>query len=310
MAVASILIASVLWSWVPVLIKFSEPYFSSTFVAFARLALAAFSMGLCVVSRQWFQLARGGKRPVWPGAGARGAVIGAGVAFGIHYLLGTAGIYGTTASATNILIQVEVVALVILGILVLRERLRVLRAAGMALCVVGIALVVWSGESLRGILASEYFSGNMLVIAAGICWSFYGLFQKIALRKADIVESLFAVFLIAMTVSAAGFLAQPSKPLITDPVGIKPWLWILALGIGCTGLSYLFLAYGLRILDASAAALISSPLPLLTMLEAHWLLGEPLTPYLWWGAALTALGVVGVTLGERRPAPPTGALNS
>jgi len=308
MAIASILVASIIWSWVPVIIKFSEPYFSFTFVAFARLALAALFMGLCLLARRLFSRARRARKNTSPSPRVNAPVISAGVAFGVHYLFATAGIYRTSASATNIVLQVEVVSLVILGIVVLGERLSALSAAGMILCLVGVGLVVWSGESFRRLFASEYFLGNMLVMAAGLCWSVYGLFQKIALREADILESLLPIFLIGMTVSSAGLLADPSPPWTTAQTGlslpgpgqaIRPWLFILLLGVGCTGVSYLFLAYGLKRLDASATALITSPLPLFTILEAHWILAEPLTPFIWWGAGLTVLGVIGVTLGER-----------
>jgi drug/metabolite transporter (DMT)-like permease len=300
MAIASILIASIIWSCVPVIIKFSEPYFSSTFVAFARLALAALFVGLCLLARRLFSRAHPAAKPAPRSRRLNRAVIWAGVAFGVHYLFATAGIYRTSASATNIVLQVEVVSLVILGIVVLGERLSALSAAGMILCLVGVGLVVWSGESFRRLFASEYFLGNMLVMAAGICWSVYGLFQKIALSDVDMLESLFLIFLVGMAVSVSGLLASPQEPFAVAHAGIKPWIYVLTLGVGCTGVSYLFLAYGLKRLDASTTALITSPLPIFTILEAHWILAEPLTPYIWWGAALTVLGVIAVTLGEQK----------
>lgn len=272
-----------LWSVVPVLTKVALNVFSPSFVALARL-IQALALALLVGRpRRWREVAV-------PAAWL------AGVGLGANYLLMAAGLLYTTASACNVVVQIEVVALVILARLFLNEAVDWPKAVGMALSIVGVSLVGWSGETLATLWASKYALGNLLVAASGLCWSAYALFHKKALAQVGVARSLVLVFAGAALACAPGLLTQPA---VTGPVTSGHWLALAVLGAPCTGLSYLLLAWGMRQIGASTTGLLTTMLPVLTLFEAHFFLEEALTAYLAGGAAMVVAGVAVISIARR-----------
>jgi drug/metabolite transporter (DMT)-like permease len=279
--------AVMLWSAVPLLIKQVAPPFDVRWVALLRLALGA---GFLAVAER-FIAARPRRRDRahapwnWP---QRAWVLLGGAGLGANYLLYTAGVARTTATAANLVVQVEVILLALWGLLILRESAPPAKLAGMALAFGGVFLVAWNGESLAALVHSRYFVGNITIAAAGFGWSFYGLSQKMLLRTRGVGETVVAIMVIGAvtTVAVAAF----ASPVSRAPTPLE-WAYLGVLGLVCTGVAYLLLARGLQLLDASSVALISTLLPLFTMVEAHLLLGERLTGFIVAGAALIVSGV-------------------
>ena len=74
---------------------------------------------------------------------------------------------------------------------------------------------------------------------------------------------------------------------------------LLYLGLGGTGLAYVLLAKGMARLEAATVGLLGSTLPLFTMIQAHYWLGEQITPYLVAGAALVIMGVTLILIHQK-----------
>jgi drug/metabolite transporter (DMT)-like permease len=271
----AVLGATLLWSVVPVLTKVALEAFSPSFIALARLFQALLLVLLVRRPRGWRDV---GVLSAWL----------AGLGLGTNYLFMAVGLLYTTASACNVVVQIEVVVLVVLARLFLNERLDAGKAVGMVLSVVGVGLVGWSGETVAALLASKYTLGNMLVAIAGLCWAAYALFQKKALARMQVAQSLVPVFAAASVSCIPGLLVQ--RAFVGQP-GAQHWLALLVLGAPCTGLSYLLLAWGMRRIGASTTGLLTTMLPVFTLFEAHWFLGEAVTWYLGVGAALVVAGV-------------------
>jgi drug/metabolite transporter (DMT)-like permease len=274
MAQAAVVAATLLWSVVPLLTKVALVAFSAPFIGMARLLQAA-AMAAVVWPSSW----RRAPRAAWL----------AGLGLGGNYLFYALGLRHTSASATNLIVQIEVVGLLVLARFFLKERLGRRTGLGAALALAGIALVGWGGVSVRALVASESFLGTVLVAVAGLCWSAYAVLHKVALGRVTPNESLLPVFA-AAAASCLPF-ALAGAPLIARPHAAH-WLALAALGVPCTGLSYLLLAWGMQRVSASTMGLMTSLLPVFTIIEAHWTLGEPITPYVAAGAAAVVSGVI------------------
>jgi len=290
-----------LWSAVPLLIKQVAPPFDVRWVALLRLAMGA---GFLAVAERFVAgRARVRRRPSakWS-VGERAWLALGGACIGANYLLYTFGVTRTTATAANLIVQVEILGLATWGLLILKESVTRAKVAGMVLCFGGISLVAWNGESLAALARSEHFAGNLIVGAAGLSWSLYGLSQKVLLRSRGVGETVVPIMTIAaaITVAAAAFV-----PPVNRAPTLLEWLYVGTLGFVCTGMTYLLFARGLRLMDASTVALVASLLPVLTMIEAHFILGEELTGIILTGAALVVGGVaMMVVTGEGRGASP------
>ena len=281
----------VLWSFIPLLIKQVAPPFDVRWLAAMRLALGA---GFLVIAERVIA-ARSpspGARPRWRRR-ERALLIFAGVAMGGNYLLYTAGIPRTTASAGNLVVQIEIIALSLWGLLILKERLTRAKLAGMALCFGGVFLVAWNGQSLGALMRSQYFAGNLLVASGGVCWSLYALGQKMLLQTRGTSETAAPVIAIGAAMAAA---VAAFSPLWMRTPTTMEWVWLVMLGFLCTGLGYFLVVRGLQALEASHVALLCTLNPVLTMTEAHFLLGEQWSGFLIAGAVLIISGMMAMTV--------------
>ncbi len=82
-----------------------------------------------------------------------------------------------------------------------------------------------------------------------------------------------------------------SQPIAHSPIHWPQVAAVLYLGLGGTGLAYILLAKGMARLEAATVGLLGATLPLFTMVQAHFLIGEEITIYLMGGAALVIAGV-------------------
>ena len=289
-----VLAAVLLWSFVPLMLKQLLGVFSPYFIGMMRLLLAGIFIGVM----QSFE----GQAPltIRPrlGAGKRWAwLLAAGAGISGNYVLYVAGLRHTTASAANILIQIEVIGLAVLGMVVLKETIRGLKLAGTLSALIGVLLVAWNGERPSAIFHSPQFLGSVVLMIAGLSWSLYGLGQKILLRDYSPAQSLLGILFIGALLAALPAFA--GRPITGAPTALQ-WAYLFVLGVISTGASYLLLARGMALAEASSVAVLTSTLPLMTMVEAHFILREPFTPYLLLGAVFTVAGIVLIVLS---PAP-------
>jgi drug/metabolite transporter (DMT)-like permease len=281
-----VLAAVLLWSVIPLLVKQIVPPFDPRWVAMLRLVLGT---GFLAVAERL--IAVRSPAPVPPRWRKRelALLIAAGATIGGDYLLYTAGIARTTASAGNLIVQIEIIALSLWGLIVLKENVSAVKLSGMALCFAGVFLVGWNGQSLHALARSEYFAGNLLVLGGGLCWSVYALTQKMLLDTRGAGETVVPIMAIGAVMAAAVAVFSPSA--VRAPTALQ-WGYLVGLGCFCTGLSYLLMVRGLQRLEASHLALLATLNPIFTMIEAHFLLGENLTGFLIAGAVLVVSGVV------------------
>ena len=291
MAVLYVLATVWLWSLIPLAIKVADDSFTSSFIGFIRLIF-----GMCffaaweLTQRRRLRLPAAPAGAEFPGPrwmGVRLWVVVAGLGIGGDLLLYALGLHYTTASAATLIVSTDGIILAMLGVLVLRERMSWLKAAAAVAALAGLLLVGWSGQTIAALRASENSLGNIIVLMAGCCWATYGLGQRVLARWPG--GNLFWIFLVGATVGTAIALFAPitHAPVTAQAVGA-----LIYLGLGGTGLAYVLLVRGMARLEAATVGVVSSTLPLVTMVQAHYLLREAITPYLLAGAGCVITGVM------------------
>ena len=288
MGPAYILGAVFIWSFVPLLVKHVLPVFSPAWIAAFRLLAG----GLVLLPAALLAP----RPPARRGMAGLLAMGGAGIAG--NYVLYSTAMLHTTASAGTVVIQVEMLFLVVLSVFLLHESMGRVKLAGTIIAFSGVLLVAWRGESWASLSHSRYFLGNVIMLGSGLCWAFYGLAQKMV---ADCRPGATGVAPMLLIGGAVSLVAAARQPVLVGPATPLDWLLLLpVLGFVCTGVSYLLLSKGFRRMEASTGGMLTTTLPLMTIVEAHLLIGEPITPYLLVGAALVIGGITLVML--ERPA--------
>jgi len=286
MGAVYVLAAVFLWSFVPLLIKGVLPVFSPEWIASLRLLMG----GALLLPAALLGARSPGPRRL------RALMVMGGLGVAGNYLLYTLAMRHTTASAGNVIVQVEVVFLVFLGVVVLRESLGGMKLAGTLLALGGVLVVAWNGERLTELVDSRYFLGNVTMLGAGLSWAWYGLAQKLVAEARPGASGAAPMLLVG---GAAAAVPAAWHPLLVGPASSGDWVSLLVLGFVSTGTAYLLLARGFARLEASTAGMLTTMLPVMTMVEAHFWAGEALTAYLLVGAAAVVGGVVLITISSR-----------
>ena len=282
-----ILAAMLLWSTVPVgtrlLVAERTGAFSATFISAMRLWIAAI---IFFVLHEFYVRKPGA--PHWPRVKRPWWMFASALSLCVNYLFYAIGLRYTTAGATSVVSQVQCGATVLLAALLLGERLTWNKVTGVLLATAGVLLVMLNKTTAGDVVNAQYFTGNVIEFWAALAWPLYVIGQT-KLQQAgddDILLPIFTLAAIMMTIAL-----PVTGPLLIGIPTINDWIVLIFLGIGSTAAAYWLFAAGLRYVEASDGTMFNILIPLLALLQAHWILHEPLHPGILFGLALTLSGL-------------------
>ena len=204
------------------------------------------------------------------------------------------GLERTTAATASLINGSLPVMVALLSFVFLRERLVPLRWFGIILSMTGISLTV------LGATLDASVTGNLLIFGSVIVWSIYTIVNREKLRgenpKAVTVGA--AIFGLMFMLPLAAWEWVGETPPFPDP-GVGAMVIYLALGPSLAAI--LLWTFALSRVPASQAAAFSNLNPIVGIVAAAILLGEPVTRFHILGGVLVILGVFLTTW--RRPPP-------
>jgi len=181
----------------------------------------------------------------------------------------------------------------------IRDPITPAKAAGIALCLVGTAVLVgWVPVAMT---PRELFAAS-LSIAATALYGYTIVYTKVKLRDAKPIATSAGTLLMAAAV------LLPFTPVGRDFAAIPPRAWMAALGLAIFSTTFAFILYYRLIADVGPVKAITVTLlvPIFGMVWGIAFLGEPLTPGRIAGCAIILAGcslILGlVRLPVRRPA--------
>jgi len=235
-------------------------------LVFTRFALGtAFLLTLLAVRRR-LEIP---PRESWPALAAMGFL-----GIFLHQMLQAHGLALTTAVHTGWLIGLIPIWSALLSAVVLREKLGSAKIAGLLLGFAGAALVVTRGKLSGGLLALPTTRGDLLILASTVNWAVYSVVGRRTLARLGSARATAFAMLAGWAMLAPLFVLRAGW---TEYARLSPtgWTAIAFLGIGCSGLGYLFWYAALEKLETSRVAAFLYLEPLVTLAAAVVLLGEP-----------------------------------
>ena len=215
-------------------------------------------------------------------------VIGLGVlGISVYNTLFTAGLSLVEASRAALIVPTNPAFTALFATLFLKERLGAVRAAGIGLCVLGALWVLAKGD-FGSFLSFDFGLGELLLVVCIFMWSAYTLLGRVAL------SGLPALALTAYVMTAGAVMLAVPAWFETQPLGRVTWQSWAALGyliVFGTVLPFLWFYEGVKALGAARAAQFINLVPPLAVAESVLILGEPMTPALYVGAALVVAGL-------------------
>lgn len=204
----------------------------------------------------------------------------------LFYFLENYSLRFTTATNAGVLSNLVSVFMVLLGALVLHERLGGMEWAGLGAAFVGSALVSQGAGHLT--LGGPGLQGDLMMVVA----SFFGAVFSIGGKQ--LAEKFSPIVVTAVTAAAGAAFLLPLAMVegLRLDLPLEAWAMIALLGIGSGALANLFWLRLLRYTEASRAALLLFLIPLVSAVLSVLLLHEPITPLLVIGSALVLAGVL------------------
>ena len=214
----------------------------------------------------------------------------------LHLGLENMGLVFTSASTAALVVASAPAIVAIFSVVMLKERLGLLRAIGIVASIAGVLLVTGAGTGGEG---SHDILGALFVLGGVTAW---GLFTVQGKRLSTGHPALVS------TTAATGAAIVMSIPLAlgeilfqgTPAVGVPEVLAIFYLGLGASAGAYLLWNYALAHVDATFAGVSVNLVPVIAVTLAL-LIGETLTTTQWIGGAVVGAGVWLTQKGSRPP---------
>jgi drug/metabolite transporter (DMT)-like permease len=171
----------------------------------------------------------------------------------------------------------------IVAALWIRDPITPAKAAGIALCLAGTAVLVgWTPAPMS---RQELFAASLSVIATAL-YGYTIVFTKVRLKEASPLGTA------AGTLLMAALAMLPFTPVTRDVAAIPPMAWLAMLGLALVSTTVAFIFYYRLIADVGPVKAITVTLlvPVFGMLWGVAFLGEPLTPGRLAGCAIILAG--------------------
>lgn len=283
------------WGLAFVAIKQALAHMGWVTLTFLRFAIAdILFVGFLVATRQWRPIPR---KADWP----RLALL-AFVGFtGYHLFLNLGESDPTVTAGTAALIIASTPAFIaVLSIPLLREPIRRLQAAAIALAFAGLGLMIFfsrPGSRFR----FEASTGALTVIPCAIFSALYAVFGKRSLGRYPPLTLVTWTLLIG-TLLLAPLIGLTAHQFVSDltSMGVEGWIPVLFLGLLPTFLGYTIWFRALARLPAASAAAYIYASTLVAVLGGIAILGESLTAATIVGGAMVIAGVVAAQRFGRR----------
>ena len=197
-----------------------------------------------------------------------------------------AGLAYISLSLERLILYLNPTLVLLLGLVILKRRISMLQALGMAVSYAGVALVFGHEITLQG---SHAAWGAMLVFFSAVSYALYLLYSG------EMVKRLGSMRLVGLATTVACLLC------LLQFVLVRPWtaalvapevIWLSVLNATlCTAVPVLMMMMAIERIGASLAAQTGMIGPLSTILMGVVILGEPFTA---WVAAGTVLVIAGI----------------
>lgn len=197
------------------------------------------------------------------------------------------GLRWASATTTALVNGAIPVLTAILAAVFLGERLGGRRLAGLLVSLAGIALLVLTGTAtVTGIAAL----GNLLPLISAMSFAAYAVLGRQAFAGGNALSIVAGSTRYGLLFLLPAALAEVTTQGL-GPIGPRDLALLLFLGAGCSALAFVLAGYGMAHLEASHGAVLGNLKPLVGVVLAVLLLGEPLTNGQLGGGFLVLLGV-------------------
>ena len=281
------LLAVVIWGGNFIATKVTLREISPATIVWLRFGIGILVLGVTVAARK--QFAFPARREL-----AYFALLGfLGVSF--HQWLQATGLMTAAATNTAWIVTTIPVFTALLGWLILKEKLGLMRVAGMLLAATGVILIVSKGQAplIFGVQngGTQGGLGEFLILISAVNWAVFSVLSRRGLEAHPATRMMFFVMVFGWLFANVWLFGFGPGLSEIPHLSTEGWGGVLVLGLLGSGVAYIAWYDALQALPASQLSAFINIEPLVTTVMAAFLLGESITPLLVLGAGMILFGV-------------------
>ncbi len=247
-----------------------------------RFALGLVVLWATVVARRSFTVITGRELAWLAGLGAIGIFV--------HQMLQANGLLTTSATNSGWLVALTPVFTALLARALLGEAFGPARVAGLVIAFAGAVVIVVTRSGNVRVLGLPATPGDFLLLISALNWAVFTVLSKPVLARHPPTVMMAYVMLLGWLMLLPFFAAAGGWSSLAG-LSRAGWAGLLFLGLLCSGLAYIFWYGALQVGDASQVAAFLYLEPLVTLLTAAVVLGEPVTAWTLAGGTAVLVGV-------------------
>lgn len=274
--------AAVVWGASFIATKVALKDVSPITIVWLRFGMGLLVLGAAVALRKEFSLP---KKNEWGYFALLGFL---GITF--HQWLQSNGLQTSEAGTTAWIVATTPVFMAILGWLILKEGLSLVKIFGIALAFFGVLLVVSDGNLASISIGKFGAPGDILILVSAVNWAVVSVLSRRGLKTTSASLFVFYMMLFGWLFTSALFVGNGlivEVPALT----FNGWLGIAFLGIFCSGLAYIAWYDALQALTTASTGVFLYIEPLIAMVVAFFILNEAITVASLVGGGIILFGV-------------------
>ena len=251
-------------------------------IVWLRFGMGLLVLGAAVALRKEFSLP---KKNEWGYFALLGFL---GITF--HQWLQSNGLQTSEAGTTAWIVATTPVFMAILGWLILKEGLSLVKIFGIALAFFGVLLVVSDGNLASISIGKFGAPGDILILVSAVNWAVVSVLSRRGLKTTSASLFVFYMMLFGWLFASALFVGNGLIVEVPE-LTFNGWLGITFLGIFCSGLAYIAWYDALQALTTASTGVFLYIEPLIAMVVAFFILNEAITLASLVGGGIILFGV-------------------
>lgn len=276
-----LIIATLLWSFVGVMVKTASTMFHSSTITFGRFLFGFIFLGLFMKSKGQKINIYWKNKWIWVGVFGKS----------LNYILENIAIRIGYAYSNVIIWPIQAVFLMFMAFILFKEKITSTKLIASILCLVGVFLVSWKGMPFSQLFGNNLLSSLLLIISA-IGAGVHVTSQRALVNTIDSGNMNFSVFLLS---SILTFVQVPFNLHLTGNVNIYAILSLVGLGL-VTGVSFYLQAEALKKVSFLTVGIVSNTSVLFTLLWSKLFLNEHMNSYIIAGATILLIGMILISI--------------
>lgn len=215
------------------------------------------------------------------------------------------GLRYVSASRASLIVALNPAVMGLASHIVFKEKTTSQRIGGIALCLLGAAMVILNGQGRIVAASSTFWPGDLLIFGCVVSWVIYSVFSKKIAQEIGSLNTVAwsVVFGTLMLICASAGLGQLTFTKLLS-IRTPAFVSLLYLGIIGSAVAYVWYYDGIKRIGATRAGVFIALNPMTAVLLGAMLLEERLHPATLAGGGII---IVGIYLCNRRDALRSGA---